>query len=306
MTMIRKLFSNYMDWLKSIRQSQATTREKFYRIREFVGWLENQGIGHPRHLTNDHLERYQKALARQVTGAGMPLKAGTVNAKIHAVNGFIGYLKKQGEAVRTLANMHPVKEPSNLPFGVVPYHELKTMLERIDTTTNEGFRNRTIIELMFSCGLRACELSGLDVADIRFEDETITVMGKGRKQRTVPAGRTALAMAKAYIRTVRPFMLSGTPTTQALFVNRHGTRIQYHTLRKIIQRCTNGTLDGIHVTTHSFRKSCATEMIKANANIYHVKEILGHESLETLKRYTRLTIADLKETHRRCHPRAKA
>ena len=92
---------------------------------------------------------------------------------------------------------------------------------------------------------------------------------------------------------------------KALFLNATGTRLQYHTIRLIVLGHSRKSNLSEKITTHSFRRSCATELIRGGANIYHEKELLGHEDLQTLKHYTRLTITDLRKTHAECHPREK-
>jgi len=91
--------------------------------------------------------------------------------------------------------------------------------------------------------------------------------------------------------------------TESLFMNKEGTPMRYTSLLQTVQNYCHD--DEIHIATHTFRRSCATELLKADANMWHVKELLGHESLDTLKHYVKLTIVDLKKTHRKCHPRDK-
>jgi site-specific recombinase XerD len=88
-------------------------------------------------------------------------------------------------------------------------------------------------------------------------------------------------------------------------VNHRGERMAYHTLLHLVHHYANGQALDVNVTPHTFRRSCTTELIRGGANLYHVKELLGHETLETLKHYTRLTIVDLKKTHEKCHPRER-
>ena len=129
-------------------------------------------------------------------------------------------------------------------------------------------------------------------------------MGKGRKERIVPVGKTALRYLESYVKAVRPFLVRG-KTDNALFLTAEGERLPYRRLLKIVHKYTDNMDLNVTVTPHTFRRSCTTELIRGNANIYHVKELLGHESLDTLKHYAKLNITDLKKTHARCHPREK-
>jgi site-specific recombinase XerD len=105
-------------------------------------------------------------------------------------------------------------------------------------------------------------------------------------------------------RAVRPFLVRD-PNEPAFFLNHVGRRMPYHTFRRIVGHYVAKAGLPSHVSPHTFRRSCTTELIRGGANLYHVKELLGHESLDTLKHYTKLNIQDLKETHRKCHPRER-
>jgi integrase/recombinase XerD len=127
------------------------------------------------------------------------------------------------------------------------------------------------------------------------------LMGKGKKERMVPIGRTAARFVETYILAIRPLLLCD-PAEHALWLNSHGRRLTYHAL-----------LFGLHrplpdqpaqrVTCYTFRRACATELIRSGASIWAVKELLGHEDLDKLKHYVQLNLDDLKKTHAQCHPR---
>jgi integrase/recombinase XerD len=137
---------------------------------------------------------------------------------------------------------------------------------------------------------------------VDFGNATAKVLGKGRKERIVPVGRTALQYLEGYIRAVRP-MAVGTSGERAIFVNGGGKRFPYYTFLRLLHVTARRAGLPANVTPHTFRRSCTTELLRGGANMYHVKELLGHESLDTLKHYAKLTINDLKKEHQRCHPR---
>ncbi len=161
-----------------------------------------------------------------------------------------------------------------------------------------------MIEVLYSTGIRASEILRLNVEDIDITNGTALINGKGEKQRVVPVGKTALQYLKTYMVGVRPFMIKKR-SENALFVSKEGGRLSYGTYNWTVKRVAEQSGLDEYVTSHTFRRSCTTELIRGDANMYHVKELLGHESLDTLKHYARLTIADLKKTHARCHPREK-
>jgi site-specific recombinase XerD len=197
-----------------------------------------------------------------------------------------------------------VKEPSLLPTSVLDHAQVRNLLGQIEAGQAEGYRDRAMLEFLYSSGVRAGELLGLNVADVDLANGTAIVLGKGNKQRVVPIGRTALRALESYLRAVRPFLLRDAKES-AFFLNHAGKRMPYHTFRRILGKHVARAGLAEKVSAHTFRRSCTTELIRGGANLYHVKELLGHESLDTLKHYAKLNIQDLKETHRRCHPRER-
>ncbi|MGH7945854.1 MAG: tyrosine-type recombinase/integrase [Opitutaceae bacterium] len=183
----------------------------------------------------------------------------------------------------------------------LPHAQVKKLSAKIDTTSAEGFRDRAVLELLYSAGLRAAELLGLDVADVDLANATAIVMGKGRKQRVVPIGKTALRLLESYLRGVRPFLVRDA-NERALWLNHAGQRLRYAVLLRRVHEHADRLDLPVTVTPHTFRRSCTTELIRGGANLWHVKELLGHEHLDTLQHYAKLTIADLKEDAREVPP----
>jgi len=299
------LLSDYVDYKLTLNFSPATFETSARICRAFFRWLERQyEITTADQLRRVHLERWQKHMFAHQTKKGTPLKAKSINKNIESVRGFLKYLAFHGYITLTLAQTPQyVKEPKTLPGSVLTHAEMKKMLSRVDTTTPEGYRDRTILELLYSSGIRVGELLGLNIEDIDLTHAAAKVTGKGRKDRIVPVGRTALRYIESYIVAVRPF-LGGDPSERALFLHR-GNRLGYQVLLRTIHAAANRAKIDKQVSPHTFRRSCTTELIRSGANMYHVKELLGHETLATLKHYAKLTILDLKKTHEKCHPREK-
>ena len=131
------------------------------------------------------------------------------------------------------------------------------------------------------------------------------VSGKGDKDRVVPLGRVACKYVENYIKGIKPMFLNA-KQERRLFLSKKGLPIAKNTLGDMILKYAKRSGIEKHITTHTFRRSCATEMIKNKANLMHVKELLGHSSMETVQTYCNLSIVDLKEAHKKCHPREKA
>jgi site-specific recombinase XerD len=247
-----------------------------------------------------------KHLAGRHTHQGFPLKSRTINKLLENLRTFLKYLAERGWVASALPKaLGYVKEPQLLFTSVLNHSQVKRVLAAQPAVDAETWRNRVMLEVLYSTGIRVGELLALNVTDVDFDNATAVVLGKGNKQRVVPIGKTARRLLESYLKAVRPFLLSQADD-RALFLNRAGQRMPYHTFRRIVHRSAEAAGLEINVTPHTFRRSCTTELIRGGANLYHVKELLGHENLETLKHYTKLTIEDLKATHARCHPREQA
>ena len=299
------LMEQYLAWRRSLKLSCQTIKKNRVSIMIFIRWLEHTYmIVTADQILTEHLHGWQRHVSTMTTKAGLPVKTRTINTYNESVRIWFGYMAGLGYIRRSLVEeIRYVKVPSRLPGSVLTHVQMRKLLAKIPTCDTIGYRDRAMLELLYSSGIRAGELLGLDIDHIDFKNRTIMVTGKGNKQRVVPMGRTAERHLQTYIHAVRPFLLKDR-SERALFVNTKGTRFHY----RCFLDCVHAHADRVgfeNVTPHTFRRSCTTELIRGNANMYHVKELLGHESLDTLKPYTRLTINDLKKTHEKCHPREK-
>lgn len=306
MKTLHELLDDYIEYRKGLNYSPRSLEEYHYDCGNFIRHLEHRfRIKTACELRKSHLFSYQKSLNDRKNTKGLPLHPRTLNKNISSVKNFLVFLAEKGHVLRSLPEvLKPVKEPSFLPLGALKHAEIKRVLSRIDTSTPDGYRDRTLLEILYSTGIRASELSALNVNSADLENSTLTVFGKGRKERIVPIGKTALRYLETYIKAVRPFLLKD-GDKKALFLNNSGTRMMRYTLGLIVHKHYDKAKLDINVTPHTFRRSCTTELIRSDANLYHVKELLGHESLATVKHYAKLTITDLKRTHAKCHPRER-
>ena len=303
---LRDLLAAHLDELRSLNHSPQTLKAIRYGNLGFLRWLEQTSrVRHVDQLRQRHLPAWLKHLTTHRTSKGRALKPRSVNKRIEVVRGFIRYLAREGYVHRGLTDrLLYIKEPSILPTSVLSHAQVKNLLDVIDTQQALGYCDRTMLELLYSSGIRVAELLGLDLDSLDLRNGTALVMGKGRKQRVVPMGRTAIKFLENYMHGIRPHLQTDLGE-RALFLDQFGRRYPYHTLRRRLHAYAGKAGIDIQVTPHTFRRSCTTEMLRGGANMYHVKEMLGHESLDTLKHYARLTITDLKKTHQKCHPRER-
>ena len=294
------------DRYKSLQSSPHTIARIKTALKIFIRYIEDeQSILVPGSLTVEHIRSFQAHLSQRLTKFGMPLKPRTINSIVKGVRPFLEMLHEDGHLHRPLSKrLQYIKIPDLLPASVLTHAQVKQLVRKINTTTPIGIRDRAAIELLYSSGIRIGELEGLTLQDLDLDRGIARVIGKGRKERYVPIGKTAIKWLASYIRGIRPFLALG-QNCNAVFINQHGTKLSQHTLRARIRDYGRQLGIDVQITPHTFRRSCTSEMIKSNANLYHVKQLLGHKSFDTLNHYARLNITDLRKTHERCHPREK-
>ena len=181
------------------------------------------GIRHPvtpRGITKDHLYDWQKQIAGMTNREGHLIKPRTINTYNEGIKGFLSWLADNGHFPSGYSDLvRYVKEPVTLPGSILSHEKMRKMLSCIPSTDLLGYRDRAMLELLYSSGVRSAELLSLDTFHLDFKNGTMIVTGKGNKQRVVPVGRTALRHLETYIKAIRPF-LSKDPLENALFFDR--------------------------------------------------------------------------------------
>jgi integrase/recombinase XerD len=167
--------------------------------------------------------------------------------------------------------------------------------------TNRGYRNRIILELLYDTAIRRAEVANIRLSDLDLNAGYILIHGKGDKDRVVPVSVRVCELVQNYILMVRSNFVSDEDPGY-LILNRWGQKMDPNAVWAVVKRCAN--LAGIkkNTTTHTFRHTCATHMLKNGAPVRHLQEMLGHESLESTQIYTHVTINDLKQIHAKYHP----
>ena len=184
-------------------------------------------------------------------------------------------------------------------------HEIEAMMAAIDLSTPEGPRNKAIIEVMYSCGLRVSELVSLKISDCLFYEGFVRVIGKGNKMRLVPIGNEAIKFSNIYKNEVRTQLNIEKGHDDFLFLNRRGKALSRVMVFLIIKDLAEKA--GIHksISPHTLRHSFATHLVEGGADLRAVQEMLGHESIITTEIYTHLDRAYLQQTLKEFHPRGR-
>ncbi len=230
----------------------------------------------------------------------------TVARKLATLRSFYRFLCREGlcETNPILAVRTPRQE-KRLP-SFLTGDEVRQLLESPDLKTTPGLRDRAILEVLYSTGLRAAELVGLDLTDVDFISEIVRAKGKGDRERIAPLGSYALSALDAYLlaRGIARSRASFTPGP--LFANRFGTRLTSRSLQRILEKYVRAmpSLSGKHISPHTLRHTFATHMLNAGADLRSVQELLGHSNIVSTQIYTHLTTDSLKKVYEKTHPRA--
>ena len=296
------LIADYLTYLHALSRSYYTIRDATFVLRQFNRFLKEMGVVHITDLTRDIVEEYRQDLAFSLTAKGRPLAIRTQVKRLGTVKGFTRYLKETDYFVRDPCDtLKFPKEPRALPRVIMDKDDVQIMLSAPDIHTNRGYRNRVILELLYDTAIRRLEVARLTVADLDLKTGYIHVHGKGDKDRVVPVSKRVCGIITNYIELVRPTFITGGDPGH-LILNRWGTQMTPNSIWAVVKRCAH--LSGIkkNVSTHTFRHTCATHMLRNGAPIRHLQEMLGHESLDSTQIYTRVTINDLKAAHAKYHP----
>jgi integrase/recombinase XerD len=197
------------------------------------------------------------------------------------------------------------KTPKRLPRSILTRKEVTKLLRSPDTHSLMGYRDRAMLEVFYSTGLRNSELGALRVDDVDTDEGFVRVnLGKGGKDRVVPMGRIACRYVENYIKAVRPHLVKGQDNGY-LFLSLQGYRMARAVIACVVRKYARKAELGKTVTAHTLRHTCATQMMRNKANLRHIQELLGHACLSTTQVYTSVTITDLKEAHKKYHPRER-
>jgi integrase/recombinase XerD len=222
---------------------------------------------------------------------------------LSAVRSFFRHLFKQGVLFHDpAASLEHPKHSQPLPRGILSDAHVLALLKAPDAKTPLGMRDRAILELLYTTGLRNTELRTLRITDVERDAAQIHVTGKGTKDRVVPVGRIALNWLSLYLKEARPKLLGG-KDRGLVFLSKNGRIITTLNLIDLVRKY--GKKAGLpqEVTPHALRHTCATHLLRAGADIRSIQVLLGHSSLATTQIYTHVEIADLKKVHRAFHPR---
>ncbi len=288
-----------------VRYAGRTTVEYVSMVRQLLAWLAARGCALGDVRTAD-LAAYQEALYQWRKRDGAPYSLGAQANHLKAMKSLFRFLYRRGYVLSDpAAAVEYPRLPQALPHVILTEAEVRRILAAPDTKTLRGLRDRAILELFYATGIRASELAGLRVPDVDIEEHTVRVLqGKGRKDRYVPLTREAGRAIRAYLERARGRLLPRRGSAR-LFVAGPLGRLSRPLLSAIVKRWTKKAKVKKTVTCHTFRHTIATHLLRRRADVRHIQSLLGHASLATTERYTRVEISDLRKVFARAHPRGR-
>jgi len=229
------------------------------------------------------------------------LKKSTAGRRLATVKSFFRFLHREGYIKTNPARLvNTPKMPKLLP-KFLTVDDAFSLIEKPDGIGFAPARDRAVLELLYSSGLRVSELSGLNGDDLNIREGFVKVRGKGRKERIVPVGKKAVEALKAYM--IERVLLK--KKDRALFLNRSGTRLTDRGVRRIVVKYARAALLDGRIGPHTLRHTFATHLLQGGADLRVIQELLGHASLSTTQKYTHLDIAHLMDVYDKAHPLAK-
>ncbi len=292
---------NFKLYLEIERNFSIHTIRAYYSdILSFIIWLDNRDLRLVNHsMVIDYLSSIQK----------FDLAKTTITRKISAIRMFYKYLYREKIVENNpFLTVHSPKKQKKLPEFLTE-QEIDKILNTIKIDTPAGFRNRTILELLYATGMRISELTNLNFSDLNIENNEIKVLGKGNKQRIVLISTKAKNFLQTYINTVRPMISKEAKNEHItddsiLFINNTGYRLQAQSVRNSLKNLMSKIEIPKNITPHKFRHSFATKMLENGADLRVVQELLGHSSISNTQIYTHVSIQHLTKEYQKAHPRA--
>jgi integrase/recombinase XerD len=296
----------YRQHLAIRNYAQGTIKGHLFFLNRFIKYLGELGITELAAVTRDVIRDYQTHLYETINNRGEPNSVFHQNNNMKAVKALFRFLKENdylaGDPAKEISY---AKTPKRLPRSILSGPEAKKVIHAPNTKTALGYRDRTILEVLYSTGIRKQELINLTLNDVDYTEGFIRInSGKGDKDRVVPIGKIACRYIENYVKAVRPMLVKNSANNH-LFITIKGNTLAHTVPGQAIRRSNRKAKIKKTITPHTFRHTCATLMLRNKANIRHIQELLGHATLGSTQVYTSVTITDLKEVHSKCHPREK-
>lgn len=307
MIMIKELITDFLEYLELEKNSSPKTIKNYrHYLERFIAYAGEEST--PKDITPELVRKYRLYLSRFIDPlTSKPLKRITQNYFMIALRAFLRYLAKND--IQTLSpEKIELGSQDPAPVKVLDIDSVQKLLAAPDISQDSGIRDRAILELLFSTGLRVSELSSLNIDHINFKSQEFSIVGKGGKIRVVFLSDSAAQWIASYLKLRRDKF-------KPLFIRFQGKpeienfgekmRLTPRSIERIVEKYVKLTGLSIKATPHTFRHSFATDLLSNGADIRSVQEMLGHSNISTTQIYTHITNRQLKDIHKNYHNKNK-
>jgi len=283
--------------LAARKLSPETIKKRDDDLRKLLVYLDAEKIGSFADVQPGTLDAYRLALVEH------GYHDATIESALRAVVLFFRFLEDRGHLFENPALKLKVPKAPIILGTVLTEAEIAKLFAVPDLTESNGLRDRSILEVIYSTGIRRSEAAGIQLHDVHLDEGTIRVTGKGRKERLLPLGKHAVKYLRLYIKEARPkYLPKLSPPPDALWLDRYHGPITGPGISKLIGRHAKASGIDKPIDTHSLRRTCATQMLRGGAHPVVVAQMLGHSGLRSLSHYLQTTITDLQKTHANAKP----
>ena len=294
---IIKEFSYYLRIEKALSQNTATSYAlDLEKLKDYS--TEHYSNKKPWELSYEDLEAF--VISESKSG----INARSLSRSISAIRSFYRYLNIEEYTEENPAILlETPKLPRHLP-EVLTVKEIDDLIEAIPQDTPEGLRNKTIVEVLYGCGLRVSELTELKIHDLFFDEGYIRVLGKGNKERFVPINNRSIKLITIYLESIRCHLKIGKKYTEHVFLSRRGTSLTRAMIFTLIKKYASEAGIKKTISPHTLRHSFATHLLQGGADLSDIQAMLGHSSIATTEIYTHIELSRLNEVITKYHPRS--
>jgi integrase/recombinase XerD len=301
-TPLQALMRDHLQALEVQNYSEFTVRGREGHIGFFLAWLEERGITEPMEVTRPILERYQRHLFHYRKTNGDPLSFRSQHARLVPLRMWFRWMTRQNHILHNPASeLELPRLGRSLPKNIFSAVEVERILTLCEIEEPIGLRDRALLEVLYSTGIRRLETIQLKLYDLSLDRGLILVHGKGKKDRYVPIGERAIAWLQKYVREARQ-QLAVEPDDMTVFLTAQGEPFSRDHLTYTVKGRVDAAQLGKTGSCHLFRHTMATLMHENGADIRHIQAMLGHEDIKTTQIYTQVAIRALQQIHAATHP----
>ena len=295
---MKDYLKEYLDALRVERNLSSMTCEAYKRdLNDYLTFIKSKKIKEIFEITQMHIREYIRELNKK------GFASSSIARRFSSIRSYHKFLiaEKIMDQNPTLILSTP-KSSKKLP-SVLNEIEISKIIDSIDASTQFGLRDKAIIEMLYSCGLRVTELCELDLSNLFLDDDLIRVYGKGMKERLLPIGKRAKLYLNKYLIRVRP-SFDRQNKSSVVFLSRNGKPLTRSMINKILNKWSDFSGINKSISPHVLRHSFATHLLEGGADLRFVQALLGHSDITTTQIYTHLDKEHLREVYKTNHPRS--